>query len=152
MQLPEFWKLAEWIPCKYVENIKSGRTISFPRQSHSSEQRQQLQTFGEKEASASELSEVSGFSITKNCVFLLHVLQVAEVYFHLKGHSSGKIWPFTSLFFPHGKKITHLAVLLMICPDDLIKSRTRSTAFKLATKERLIKKKLKHSKEPQWAV
>lgn len=59
--------------------------------------------FGEKEASASELSEVSGFSITKR-VFLLHVLQVAEVNFLLKGHSSGKNWPFTSLFFPHGQE------------------------------------------------
>lgn len=78
-------------------------------------------------------------SITKRA-FLLRVLQGAEAYF-LKGHSSWKTGPLLLFSFHTGKKIKHLAVLLMICADDLIYSRTRLIAFKMAGKEGLTKPK-----------
>lgn len=46
---------------------------------------------------------------SKSVFFLLHVLQVAEGNFHLKGHSSGKTGSSLLFSFNTDKKIIHLA-------------------------------------------
>lgn len=124
----------------YVENIKSGRAISSPRQSHSSEQ--QLQTFWREGSVCFRAQRSLWFFNHKACFSSACFTSSRSVFSSERSFKREKLALHFSFLSTRGREL-YIWQCCLICPDDLIKYRTRSTAFKLATKERLIKKKTK---------